>query len=52
MVVSDVVHAVLVDLQLIGLAHQVGKLHADFALARGADFMMVHLDHKSHFFHR
>jgi len=53
---SDVADHVLHRLQFVRLAQQRVELHADFALARVGDFMVVHLDrlpqrfqHRAHF---
>ena len=47
-----VVHAVLEDLHLIGLAHQRIELDADLTLTGGAHFVVVYFDRQSHLLHR
>ena len=45
-------HAVLEDLQPVGALHQRFELGADFVLAGGGDFVVMHLDLDAHLLHR
>ena len=50
--VRDVVHRVLQHLHFVGLAHQRVGVDADFALAGGGDFVVVHFDLHAQLFER
>ena len=47
-VVRDIVDDILQDLHLVGFGHQGVELRADFALPRGADFVVVHFRFHAH----
>jgi hypothetical protein len=47
---GDVVHGVLQDLHLVGLLDEAAGTDADFALAAGGDFVVVHLDDETELF--
>ena len=50
--VRHVVDGVLEDLHFVGLLHEAAGTHADFALAAGGHFVVMHFDLEAHLFER